>query len=86
MAAFNGAEASSYSVVFIRHFRCGYCQDFLVYLSYQTRLKPQVLQQAGVNLVIIGCGSWEFIAPYKSSFQFDLLYPITTLKYIAQDW
>lgn len=53
-------------VVFIRHFLCGYCQDYLV------ALKQRLLREDGDSIldkdkkmVVIGCGHWSVIKSYK---------------------
>ncbi|KAA1090515.1 hypothetical protein PGT21_003861 [Puccinia graminis f. sp. tritici] len=48
-------------VIFIRHFLCGYCQDYLA------ALKGLVSQQpiGDKKIVVIGCGHWSVIKSYK---------------------
>ncbi|CAL1693844.1 unnamed protein product [Somion occarium] len=48
-------------VVFIRHFFCGTCQ---LYVSQLATVKPESLEQAGKDLVIIGCGDFQPIKAY----------------------
>ncbi|GJE89554.1 AhpC/TSA antioxidant enzyme family protein [Phanerochaete sordida] len=50
-------------VVFIRHFFCGSCQ---AYVSQLASVKQEALDAAGVQLVVVGCGSHEPIANYAS--------------------
>ncbi|KIJ09057.1 hypothetical protein PAXINDRAFT_88010 [Paxillus involutus ATCC 200175] len=49
-------------VVFIRHFFCGSCQDYVTQLS---SVRPDALASAGTQVVVIGCGSYEPISQYK---------------------
>ncbi|BGP39977.1 hypothetical protein JCM10450v2_003957 [Rhodotorula kratochvilovae] len=51
-------------VVFIRHFFCGLCQDYLSFLS--AHLPPSLLSTHSTTLLIIGCGAPAFIAPYRA--------------------
>ncbi|KAH9459727.1 hypothetical protein MJO29_003693 [Puccinia striiformis f. sp. tritici] len=44
-------------VIFIRHFLCGYCQDYL------TALKDKVSDNH--KIIVIGCGHWSVIKSYK---------------------
>ncbi|KAH9926481.1 AhpC/TSA antioxidant enzyme-domain-containing protein [Fomitopsis serialis] len=48
-------------VVFIRHFFCGSCQQYVMQLA---EVPQESLQQAGVRLVVIGCGDWQPIQNY----------------------
>ncbi|OAV89546.1 hypothetical protein PTTG_28660 [Puccinia triticina 1-1 BBBD Race 1] len=48
-------------VVFIRHFLCGYCQEFLVALKQQVEQNPIGDKQ----IIVIGCGHWSVIKSYK---------------------
>ncbi|GAA6027231.1 hypothetical protein JCM8097_002507 [Rhodosporidiobolus ruineniae] len=52
-------------VIFIRHFYCGLCQDYLSYLS--THISPSALSSSNVKLSIVGCGDASLIQPYKDS-------------------
>ncbi|KZT02065.1 uncharacterized protein LAESUDRAFT_662670 [Laetiporus sulphureus 93-53] len=47
-------------VVFIRHFFCGVCQ----YVAQLATVRSDALEQAGVRLVVIGCGDWQPIKSY----------------------
>ncbi|GAA99433.1 uncharacterized protein L969DRAFT_60909 [Mixia osmundae IAM 14324] len=47
-------------VVFIRHFRCGMCQQMVSALS----AKHDVIQKSDTKLVIIGQGDYKLIKPY----------------------
>ncbi|KAI6031147.1 AhpC/TSA antioxidant enzyme-domain-containing protein [Pisolithus microcarpus] len=49
-------------VVFIRHFFCGSCQQYVTQLS---SVRPEALSKANRRLIIVGCGSYEAIATYK---------------------
>lgn len=50
-------------VLFIRHFFCGLCQDFLSFLS--SKVKPSDLQAKGAKLIVVGCGDWKLIPEYR---------------------
>jgi len=50
-------------MIFIRHYHCGMCQDYITELV--NKIKPEQLEAAKVNLVIIGCGSWTLGKPYR---------------------
>lgn len=45
----------------IRHFNCGFCQDYLSALKKQ--LSVDKLDKR--ELMVIGCGHWSCIKPYK---------------------
>ncbi|KAI6120990.1 AhpC/TSA antioxidant enzyme-domain-containing protein [Pisolithus croceorrhizus] len=49
-------------VVFIRHFFCGSCQQYVAQLS---SVRAEALSKAKRQLIIVGCGSYEAIAAYK---------------------
>ncbi|OCH90542.1 hypothetical protein OBBRIDRAFT_730608 [Obba rivulosa] len=52
-------------VVFIRHFFCGVC--FILARQYVMQLagvRKDALDQAGVKIVIVGCGEWSLIKNY----------------------
>ncbi|GAA5821522.1 hypothetical protein JCM3770_001063 [Rhodotorula araucariae] len=51
-------------VIFIRHFFCGLCQDYLAFLS--AHLPASLLAAHSTTLVIVGCGSPTLIAPYRA--------------------
>ncbi|SCV74285.1 BQ2448_6717 [Microbotryum intermedium] len=51
-------------VIFIRHFYCGLCQDFLSYLT--SKVRPEFLQTHNTKLVIIGCGEFGLVDGYKA--------------------
>ncbi|GAA5896998.1 hypothetical protein JCM8208_006136 [Rhodotorula glutinis] len=55
-------------VIFIRHFFCGLCMDYLSFLS--AHLPPSLLAEHSTKLVVIGCGSPSFIAPYRARLEF----------------
>ncbi|KZP31752.1 hypothetical protein FIBSPDRAFT_724158, partial [Athelia psychrophila] len=66
-------------VVFIRHFWCPLCQDYMFSL---TRLvEPAMLKKAGVKLVVISNGSHGMIRAYRKIFRTSFaLYTDPTLK------
>ncbi|PCH34359.1 hypothetical protein WOLCODRAFT_160820 [Wolfiporia cocos MD-104 SS10] len=51
-------------VVFIRHFFCGSCQQYVIQLA---TVSPHTLAQANTRLVIIGCGDWHLIKNYRET-------------------
>ncbi|KAI5475058.1 hypothetical protein MNV49_002050 [Pseudohyphozyma bogoriensis] len=53
--------------IWIRHFYCGLCQDYITYLN--SKVTPAMLEEAGVKLVIIGCGNPSLIKPYRELLQ-----------------
>ncbi|KAH9852686.1 AhpC/TSA antioxidant enzyme-domain-containing protein [Lenzites betulinus] len=48
-------------VVFIRHFFCGICQQYVTQLA---SVRKDALEKAGVHLLVIGCGDWTPIKHY----------------------
>lgn len=54
-------------VIFIRHFWCPLCQDYMFSLSSAVDLK--LLKQADVNLVVVGNGSFNMIKSYRQIFR-----------------
>jgi len=48
-------------LVFIRHFFCGSCQQYVMQLA---SVRKDALEQAGAQIVIIGCGEWSLIKNY----------------------
>ncbi|KAK7005687.1 peptidase A1 domain-containing protein [Favolaschia claudopus] len=54
-------------VCFIRHFWCPLCQDYM--FSISRNVSAEVLQSAGVELVIISNGSYEMIKSYRQIFR-----------------
>ncbi|KAI7271406.1 hypothetical protein KC345_g7235 [Hortaea werneckii] len=51
-------------IVFIRHFFCGHCEDYIRSLS--THLPPSRLASANTKLSIIGCGEPAVVPDYKN--------------------
>ncbi|KIM77141.1 hypothetical protein PILCRDRAFT_12311 [Piloderma croceum F 1598] len=49
-------ESKKAVFVFIRHFFCGNCQQYVMELS---SIPTEALEQAGTEIVVIGCGEWE---------------------------
>ncbi|KAK4546920.1 hypothetical protein LTR36_001652 [Oleoguttula mirabilis] len=49
-------------IVFIRHFFCGHCEDYVRTLS--THLTPAKFSSANADLTIVGCGQPHVIADY----------------------
>jgi hypothetical protein len=58
-------------VLFIRHFWCPLCQDYM--FSISANVDPAMLKEAGVDLVIISNGSYKMIKFYRGGF----LSPVT---------
>ncbi|WEW55905.1 hypothetical protein PRK78_001340 [Emydomyces testavorans] len=54
-------ESSKLMVVFVRHFFCGSCQDYIQTLSCSI---PSTSLPQGTSLVIIGCGATSLIPMY----------------------
>ncbi|KAJ7217785.1 AhpC/TSA antioxidant enzyme-domain-containing protein, partial [Mycena pura] len=54
-------------VCFIRHFWCPLCQDYM--FSISQNVSAQVLDSAGVQLVIVSNGSYEMIKAYRRIFR-----------------
>ncbi|ETW83292.1 hypothetical protein HETIRDRAFT_316732, partial [Heterobasidion irregulare TC 32-1] len=61
-------------VLFIRHFWCPLCQDYL--FSVAREVEYARLRAAGVRLIIVGCGSYGLIKSYRQIFRMP--YPIYT--------
>jgi len=53
--------------IFIRHFYCGSCQDYIRMLCSTPTLAPAALAAHGKKLIIIGCGSFNQISSYKEA-------------------
>ncbi|KAF9445750.1 hypothetical protein P691DRAFT_734467 [Macrolepiota fuliginosa MF-IS2] len=49
------------TVVFIRHFFCGRCQEYVEELAKVTQ---ETLESSDVKIVVIGCGNWQPIEGY----------------------
>lgn len=54
-------------VIFIRHFWCPLCQDYLT--SLMRDADHAALLRSGVRLVVIGCGSYGLIRSYRQIFR-----------------
>lgn len=52
-------------VVFIRHFWCPLCQDYMYSLT--STASQEMLRQNGLNLIVIGNGSHSMIKSYRST-------------------
>ncbi|KAI0333596.1 hypothetical protein GY45DRAFT_1244515 [Cubamyces sp. BRFM 1775] len=48
-------------LVFIRHFFCGSCQQYVMQLA---SVRKEALDEANARLVVIGCGDWKLIKNY----------------------
>jgi len=53
-------------VIFIRHFWCPMCQDYLT--SLMRDADHAALLRSGVRLIVIGCGSYGLIRSYRQIF------------------
>jgi hypothetical protein len=53
-------------VVFIRHFWCRFCQDYMY--SVNSSVSPDMLSSRDVNLVVVGNGSHGMIKAYRSTY------------------
>jgi len=51
--------------VFIRHFFCGSCKDYVCALCEENGITPDELSSANKRLIIIGCGQPNLIEQYK---------------------
>ncbi|KAI0362497.1 hypothetical protein OH77DRAFT_1416770 [Trametes cingulata] len=58
-------------VVFIRHFFCGSCQQYVMQLA---SVRKEALDEAKTRLVVIGCGDWKLIKTYCENTGFS--YPM----------
>ncbi|GAA5944924.1 peroxiredoxin-like family protein [Sporobolomyces koalae] len=78
-----GDKGGKCIVIFIRHFYCGLCQDFISYLT--SKITPAVLQEHNLKLSIIGCGDWELIKPYRENLgtPFEIYSDPTKETYVA---
>ncbi|KIK80947.1 hypothetical protein PAXRUDRAFT_833211 [Paxillus rubicundulus Ve08.2h10] len=54
-------------VIFVRHFWCPLCQDYM--FSVASNIDLKLLKQANVNLIVIGNGSYNMIKSYKQIFR-----------------
>ncbi|GAA5978771.1 hypothetical protein JCM11641_006172 [Rhodosporidiobolus odoratus] len=62
---FEHGEDGKAIVIFIRHFFCGFCQDYISYLT--THISASALSTSNVKLSIVGCGDWKLAGPYKET-------------------
>ncbi|KAH7884388.1 hypothetical protein F5I97DRAFT_1812652, partial [Phlebopus sp. FC_14] len=53
-------------VIFVRHFWCPLCQDYM--FSMSSTVDPKLLKQASMSLVVVGCGSYNMIKSYKRTY------------------
>lgn len=64
-------------VVFIRHFLCSYCQNYL--LALKRKLDQDIL--APKKFFVVGCGHWSLIKAYKELLDFPFpIYAESTRK------
>ncbi|KAF8983685.1 AhpC/TSA antioxidant enzyme-domain-containing protein [Cyathus striatus] len=57
-------EGQKTIVVFIRHFFCGNCQQYVTQLG---SIPHEHLHAANARIVVIGCGEWNAIANYSET-------------------
>jgi len=55
-------ETQKTVVVFVRHFFCGSCQDYVAQLA---TVRRDALEEASTQIVVIGCGEWNPIQFYS---------------------
>ncbi|GAA5999044.1 peroxiredoxin-like family protein [Rhodotorula paludigena] len=58
-----GQDEGRTVVVWIRHFGCGLCQDYVKHLSQH--FAPPLLSAHNVRLSIIGCGDSSYLSSYR---------------------
>ncbi|KAH9822456.1 hypothetical protein DFH28DRAFT_455072 [Melampsora americana] len=65
-------------VIFIRNFRCAFCQAYIKHLSLiaNERQEYEVIKSSGIKVLIIGLGSHSMIGKYRALFPCP--YPIYT--------
>ncbi|KAJ8077139.1 hypothetical protein PM082_001567 [Marasmius tenuissimus] len=70
-------------VIFIRHFLCPLCQDYMISIS--RNISPDVLKNEGVKLVVVGNGHYDLIKPYRRIFRtpFEVYTDPTLETYVA---
>lgn len=51
-------------VVFIRHFFCGSC---LQYVSQLATVRADALEEASTKIIVVGCGDWSLIEGYQKN-------------------
>jgi len=54
-------------IVFIRHFFCGSCMQ---YVSQLATVREDALKEASTQLALVGCGDWKLIENYKRDSEF----------------
>ena len=59
-------SSSKILLVFVRHFFCGNCQEYLRSLVESTHMSAENLARHGLKVVIIGCGSPSLINSYRA--------------------
>lgn len=57
------AHGQQMLVIFIRHFFCGYCQDYLRHLA---EVMPPTSLPESLKVTIVGCGAYTLIDSYRS--------------------
>lgn len=53
-------------IIFIRHFFCGNCQEYLRELAAHPLMRPENLEQENLQISIVGCGTPSLIASYRA--------------------
>jgi len=62
------ATAPRTLLIFIRHFYCGSCQQYVARLSSTPSLAPDSLSahpKGTTKLIVVGCGDWSLMDQYK---------------------
>jgi len=52
-------------VVFIRHFFCGVCQQYVAQLNSESEKLSKAFEETNTEIVVIGCGDWQPIEKYS---------------------
>ncbi|KAK6345149.1 hypothetical protein TWF718_007078 [Orbilia javanica] len=60
-------EIDTVLVIFVRHFFCGLCKNYIESLS--PLITPETLRSQKTRLIIIGCGGYSMIKPYTKELQ-----------------
>ncbi|KAK1232638.1 hypothetical protein PQX77_004200 [Marasmius sp. AFHP31] len=70
-------------VIFIRHFLCPLCQDYMISIS--RNVSPDVLKKERVKLVVVGNGHYDLIRSYRRIFRtpFEVYTDPTLEIYVA---
>lgn len=64
-ATISSDPSAQHLIIFIRHFFCGNCQEYLRRLVCEPCLSPANLAERNTRVTIIGCGKYSLIASYR---------------------